>query len=118
MLLVLDNNNKELLEKNGVQYLEFEDVPSMYLNELLTGAIGYAVEYNEVEISAEVFNQYVAYVASKIDPKKYYTKIGKMQQDILQLINDECKNKHEEIMAFVPVAEPNFEEQVEEVEGE
>ena len=115
MLLVLDNNNKELLEKNGVQYLEFEDVPSMYLNELLTGAIGYAVEYNEVELTAEVFNQYVAYVAAKIDPKKYYTKVGKMQQDILQLINNECKNKHEEIMAFVPSEAPSF---AEEVEGE
>lgn len=118
MLLVLDDNQKELLEKNGVQYLQFEDVPSMYLNELLTGAIGYAVEYNEVELTAEVFNQYVAYVAAKIDPKKYYTKVGKMQQDILQLINDECKNKHDEIMAFVPQEQPAFEEQAEEVEGE
>jgi hypothetical protein len=117
MLLVLDDNQKELLEKNGVQYLQFEDVPSMYLNELLTGAIGYAVEYNEVELTAEVFNQYVAYVAAKIDPKKYYTKVGKMQQDILQLINNECKNKHEEIMAFVPSEAPSFAENAEEVEG-
>ena len=118
MLLVLDDNQKELLEKNGVQYLQFEDVPSMYLNELLTGAIGYAVEYNEVELTAEIFNKYVVYVAAKIDPKKYYTKVGKMQQDIVQLINDECKNKHDEIMAFVPQEQPAFEEKAEEVEGE
>lgn len=117
MLLVFDNNQKETLEKNGVQYLEFEDIPSMYLNELLTGAIGYAVEYNEVELTPHVFNQYVMYVAEKIDPKKYYTKVGKMQQDILQLINDECKNKHEEIMAFVPKEEEQ-EGKEEPVEGE
>lgn len=119
MLLIFNDEYSKVLGDNGVQFIQFDDVAAMFLNELLTGSIGYAIEYNEQDVVPEVFNQYVAYVAENIDAKKYYTKVGKLQQDILNMINDVTKNKHEEIMNFVPpVREEVQEEQHEEVEGE
>lgn len=119
MLLIFNDEYSKVLGENGVQFIQFDDVAAMFLNELLTGSIGYAIEYNEHDITPEIFNQYVAYVAENIDAKKYYTKVGKLQQDILNMVNDVTKNKHEEIMNFVPPQpEPAEEQQQEEVEGE
>lgn len=119
MILLFNDELAEVLNEKGVQHIQFDDVAAMFLNELLTGSIGYAIEYNEQEVVPEVFNKYVAYVAENIDAKKYYTKVGKLQQDILNMINDVTKNKHEEIMKFVPpVREELAEQQQEEVEGE
>lgn len=100
-MLVVNNDAREILETNKVQYGEYLSPEDIFLTTALNVALENAIRYNEQSVEdAEVIAQYVNYVKEKLNIVKFLTKMEKMQLDLLTAVCDLTEGKHEEIMNF------------------
>lgn len=98
-MLLIDDNAKELLDKNNIPYWQYETPSDIYLTAIMNMALDTAIRYNDGNSEdEETIKKYVAYLKKVEANKRCFNRLEKASHDILNIICELTEDKHEEIM--------------------
>lgn len=100
MFLVFDDKEKEKLDKEGIRYIQIDNIPEIFLEEIIGTSLEISMTYEEIDVNEENINKCYKFLYTNCteEVQKIAIKLQKFQNESFNLIHGVLKDNKEKIL--------------------